>query len=268
MANRSKSSTFTESLTVIVLIGTVGSITYVPFFVFPIMSFIFPQVHFFFEDKSPNFIWKLIISILNAMKTTIVPIAGGLMVTLSMINVLIIQLTVDNFRKLVKRNYIRRYSNKVSEFRDCMIAKSYRELQMVQILSNGYAQAYLMPTIEFHGSCMIIIFIFCLLSFWRELDALVIFGLVLVTIFTGGFQNIVFEFASRPFLCSGKTLSFCRKRYAENSVFLQKFFASCQPIALRMGVFHRIDRERWPSLIRFISQRTFFLLKATQSNGT
>ncbi len=43
-----------------------------------------------------------------------------------------------------------------------------------------------------------------------------------------------------------------------------KMFKSCPKIVIRVGAFHKIDKKRVPSLIRFILQRTFFLVIKTK----
>ncbi len=44
----------------------------------------------------------------------------------------------------------------------------------------------------------------------------------------------------------------------------RKFLRSCPPICLRVGPFHKLDRQRTPSFLRFILQRTFFLVMKTK----
>lgn len=43
-----------------------------------------------------------------------------------------------------------------------------------------------------------------------------------------------------------------------------KFFQSCPKISIRVGEFHKMDSERAPAFIRFILQRTFFLVFKTK----
>jgi len=43
----------------------------------------------------------------------------------------------------------------------------------------------------------------------------------------------------------------------------QKFSKSCPLILLKVGSFHYIDRQRVPHLLRFVLQRTFFLVVRT-----
>ncbi len=48
----------------------------------------------------------------------------------------------------------------------------------------------------------------------------------------------------------------------------KSFWKSCPVIALLMGMFHKMDRERGPAFIKFVLQRTFLLvLKTKQSVG-
>lgn len=44
----------------------------------------------------------------------------------------------------------------------------------------------------------------------------------------------------------------------------RKFFRSCPTIAIKVGEFHVMDRNRAPSFIRFILQRTFLLVLKTK----
>lgn len=46
----------------------------------------------------------------------------------------------------------------------------------------------------------------------------------------------------------------------------KKFFKSCPPIAIRVGEFHKMDSERAPAYVRFVLQRTLFLVVKTKLN--
>lgn len=48
------------------------------------------------------------------------------------------------------------------------------------------------------------------------------------------------------------------------SLWARKFLKSCPVIAISVGEFHKMDSERVPAFIRFISQRTFFLVLKTK----
>lgn len=46
----------------------------------------------------------------------------------------------------------------------------------------------------------------------------------------------------------------------------KKFFKSCPPITIRVGEFHKMDNERAPAYVRFVLQRTLFLVVRTKLN--
>ncbi len=143
----------------------------------------------------------------------------------------------------------------------------YRSTQLFSNLVNQCHQVYFWPTCEFIGSTLIIAMLYALLVFDKYINGLFKLGLI-VTILT------VVSVACVPLLIGSQCLSISRniifnlknyKCYGNKADNLNKYFLkSCAPISLKIGYFHEMDRTRVPSLIRFILQRTFFLVFKTK----
>lgn len=142
------------------------------------------------------------------------------------------------------------------------IAKLYRNLQIFHILTNGYIQSYILTTVQFNGSAVSVYLLFSIIAFWKSLDGTLLL-FIFVTFF--GLQVLILlylEFASKPFLISRKILGASIQTNFGNDAYAKRFFRSCQPVALRIGPFHKVDKDRAPATIRFILQRTVFMVKA------
>ncbi len=54
-----------------------------------------------------------------------------------------------------------------------------------------------------------------------------------------------------------------KTKHWNDCLFLKKVFRSCPVVALRVGIFHKMDKGRGLAFIRFILQRTFVLVLQT-----
>ncbi len=142
------------------------------------------------------------------------------------------------------------------------IAMFYRRIQMFVILCNQCFQTCMWPAIQCLGAMLIISMLSVLLLFQSRIPIIAIVCISLLTVAIMLVCCIMLDLGSRPILISGKILQ--KTKRLNGCKWSQKFFKSCPSIALRIGHFHKMDRARIPAFIRFILQRTFFLVLRTK----
>lgn len=243
-----------EGLVVLGQVGALAALFIVPLGAIPVISVIKPEVHLFLQGTNLSLLSRGILFAVNCARTAIVPLAGGFTLALGIINLLVIQMTVGEFSKLVQKH------GKVKVSRSPLMF--YRELQVLQLLTNGYAQRYILPTVQFHGHALNISLLYSVLAFWKHLDWRIIGGILTILSFEVLAQQIFYEFASSSYDSTKGVVAFL-KRENWRDPYVRKFCASCKPISLKVGMFHEINRRSWPYLLRYCSQRTIFMLKAT-----
>lgn len=113
-----------------------------------------------------------------------------------------------------------------------------------------------------------ICFLYSAIVFYNSVGGLGILLAFFVFSSANEFTLIALDYGSRPLLYS-KTIkvNWCRKIAHCNAKGrkAERLCAnSCAPMWLRMGPFHQLDRSRFPALIRFCLQRTFFLIVNTR----
>lgn len=137
----------------------------------------------------------------------------------------------------------------------------YRKLQLFTILMNEYVQPCLLPHFEFTGATGIILLSYLLLTLegMVALKLLIILTLVCIVLILA----FLFELVSKPYVMSRKVLHRARKVHWRKYLWSQRAFRSCQPIAIRIGSFHAIDRERAPLIMQFCLRRIFYLACGT-----
>ncbi len=138
----------------------------------------------------------------------------------------------------------------------------YRQVQVLMILCNKSFQTYLWPSFEFYGAIGLITLMYSLIMFQRHLGN---FGVVIFGMFTVGIAAIccsVLAMGSKAILLSTKVIHNVKLR--KDCCWSRKFFLSCPTISIRVGKFHKIDSARVPAFIRFVLQRTFFLVLKTK----
>ncbi len=147
----------------------------------------------------------------------------------------------------------------------CFLASvQYRQIQILVLLTNICLQLYILPSIQFIGSVIIIALLFSILIFGHYLPMWTTFLLSLTFVVAIIAVWFVLNMGSQPILKSSKVLKKWRLYNREcNCKWTRKFVRSCPNVVLRMGSFHTLDRSRAPSLMRFVLQRTFFLVKST-----
>lgn len=158
---------------------------------------------------------------------------------------------------------------KITRFRhcpkDCFSASAqYRQLQIFVVLANICFRECILPNIQFLGAVLLIAFLYSVLilgthyRFWTIFLLSLNFLVVLTIVWT------LIGMGSQPILKSSKLLKNW-KFYNQNCKcrWSKRFLRSCPKVVLQMGSFHALDRSRAPSLMRFVLQRTFFLVKST-----
>lgn len=138
----------------------------------------------------------------------------------------------------------------------------YRRVQILVILSNNCFQAYLWPAIQFYSGMGLISFLYISILFEQQLGKSGIAIVFMVIIGAAATCTFMLGLGSRTLKHSTKILQYY-KSWNEHP-WTRKFFRSCRPIAICVGGFHKMDSERVPSFIRFVLQRTFFLVLRTK----
>lgn len=141
----------------------------------------------------------------------------------------------------------------------------YRQIQIFVILSDKCFQAYLWPSIEFYGSVGVIAVLYILLVFKVSLPYTAVFVMIALVLSLVIVMCLLMGMGSNLIIISGKTLQ--RVKHWNTNLehrWTRKMFKSYQRVTIRVGDFHKMDRKRVPSLMRFILQRTFFLVIQTK----
>ncbi len=138
----------------------------------------------------------------------------------------------------------------------------YRQIQVFSILANECLQAHCWPAVEFIGSGISIGLCYTLVKYPTLFNKWIQISLVGTLIIVLLFICVAFDFGSQSLLISSKVLRLLNDAATRNKggVKFKKVIKSFQPVAMRVGQFHKIDRKRGPSLIRYILQRTVLLL--------
>lgn len=138
----------------------------------------------------------------------------------------------------------------------------YRQLQLFTMLINRCLQIHFWPVLEFVGSLVGICLLYTFVKYHALFNIYVRVILVASFVTTSLFIWVMFGIASQSLLLSSKLLarSKCFAKRYEQSVGFKKFVRSCPPSVLKVGDFHKKDQNSAPGLIRFILQRTVFLL--------
>ncbi|CAL8068538.1 unnamed protein product [Orchesella dallaii] len=140
----------------------------------------------------------------------------------------------------------------------------YRQLQLVFHLCNECFQNFAWPIIHFFGAIITIAASFLLMVHKKSLGKetylflLSLIGWVLL------FIGYMIEYGSMPKLISKKMLNNYRRCWGKEK-FSRKYLRACQPLAIRMGPFHEMNRSRMPAFLRFCLQRTIFLVVQTET---
>lgn len=104
--------------------------------------------------------------------------------------------------------------------------------------------------------------LYTLLVFKENLPAFAIAVIAMQCIGMTGTCSQMLAMGSKSIIISRKILHQIKR--STNCKWSRRFFKSCPEISLSVGEFHKMDRERAPAFIRFILQRTFFLVLRTK----
>lgn len=196
---------------------------------------------------------------INAVATAL----GGLVIgTLALITLHSIHVNISIIQSRSKSNGTR----KIEFFERVKLAMAYRQLQIIVGLCDNCFQQFSWPNIQFMGSSILISVLYSVLMFYKIFPANVLLMMVSTCTITGIFIFSIFDYGSRPYVASRKFLARCTKQW-RLFPWTRAFFRSCRPIYFKIGQFHRMDRGRGPSLIRFCLQRTFFLMVQSKNHG-
>ncbi len=145
------------------------------------------------------------------------------------------------------------------------IGTLYNRARILVILTDKCFQSYVWPAIQFYGAVGVIAILCVLLLLQNNLPIFAIIGLVTFAVGITLLICLMLGMGSKTIIVSRKILQ--RVKWWNingGNKFTRKLFRSCPTIALRVGEFHKMDSERVPALIRFILQRTFFLVLKTK----
>lgn len=149
-----------------------------------------------------------------------------------------------------------------------LVALQYRQIQILALLANNCLETYILPDIQISGATFVISLLYASIIFEKYLpaSATALIFFIFSTFFS--ILYIIFDMGSRPAVKSRKFLKAWRKyNRLFKSDYTRKFIQSCSEIVLKVGSFHVLDRSRAPSFMRFVLQRTFFLVKSTGDIG-
>lgn len=139
---------------------------------------------------------------------------------------------------------------------------SYRQIQLFAMISNQCFQTNIWPAIQFVGGMLVIAMSCGLLLFRSKMPSIGIICICSMIVAMMILCCVMLDLGSKPLLISGKVHRQALK--IDGCKWSQKFFKSCPIVALKVGEFHKMDRARVVAFIRFILQRTFFLVLRTK----
>lgn len=167
--------------------------------------------------------------------------------------------TIDNWNDFIRTLQHHYYDNCLFDY--WTTALNYRRMQVFVILFNECLQTHFWPVLEFIGSMLSICLGYAFVVYIHlfgipmKLAVVSVLATLLVVII------FVMDVGSQSLCLSVKSIRFMNHLLKQNeSKWFRKFVKSSSPVALKIGCFHKMNRNRGPRLIRFILQRTFFLV--------
>ncbi len=145
----------------------------------------------------------------------------------------------------------------------------YRQMQLFAMITNQCFQMQIFQVFEIMGVTASIVLSYALITFDRVIPHFAKIGMLIILCTVLVVCSFTIDAGSRSRMLSFRVLGtakYCSRKCGTHK-WSQKFFKSCNPITMKIGTFHEMDRERVPSLIRFILQRTFFLVWKTKEGG-
>lgn len=235
--------------------------------IIPIISVVFPclynrKVYMHIFEFCESYQFRLFLYVLNTL--LLFPI--GVISSIGTVSMLasMNQLTnsLNEIKYLINLNFISQGPGRCYDLAMC-----YRKVQLIANLVNNCYQVFVWPTYEIISSIGIMALLYALLIFDQYLNGL--FKVVLIiTIVTMACVVWVPLIIGSQCLCVSKFIIF-KLQQKKNNVrgvdkWKKRFLKSSTPITLRIGPFHAMNKKRIPCLIRFILQRTFFLVLKTK----
>ncbi len=129
-------------------------------------------------------------------------------------------------------------------------------------MSNSAFQQLFWPLIQFYGCVILISLLYPLILFTHQLGATGVFVICIIVFAVGGTCCSTLGLGSQAIILSTKILGY--SKLINKNIGERKFLRTCPKVAIRVGKFHKMDNERVPACIRFILQRTFFLVLKTK----
>lgn len=120
----------------------------------------------------------------------------------------------------------------------------------------------LWPVVEFVCGVCLITYLYVLMLCHNLLPFTAIFGLCILEISLTLMCCLLFDMASMSTIKSARILKLVKS--SDTSKHTRKFLRSCTPIIFRVAEFHKIDRDRYPSFLRFVLYQTFALVVKTK----
>lgn len=149
-----------------------------------------------------------------------------------------------------------------TEFYREHLALMYRRIQIFVILCDQCFQMYFWPTVCFSGALLIIGLLYTFIITQQVMPLMGAVVIFVMIVSAALLSCLMFHMGSRPMLVSRSVLR--RVTYFNRYKLSKRVLKSCPMISLKIGRFHRMDRERGPAFIRFILQRTFFFVLKTK----
>ncbi len=145
--------------------------------------------------------------------------------------------------------------------RNWLLESYYRKFQVFALVLNECFRTNFWPTFQIIGAMLCIGLLYTLLIYRTLITLSVKITILLLLLAALCFNCFLLDFGSKSLIISTRIL---RRGKAglehDDRKWLSKFVKSCSPIVVRVGSIHEMDRERWPCFVRFILQRTFFLV--------
>ncbi len=150
----------------------------------------------------------------------------------------------------------------------CFLKVYYRQIQVFTILVNDCLQTYFWPVAEFYGTVISIGLAYVLIRYHTFFNIYVQGSVAAALLTTMIMLCVIFDVGSQPLPISSKIIRFSSYDLGKTnpSTYFRKIVKSYQPVVLKVGHFHNIDRKRGPSLMRYILQRTVFLLLKSEDS--
>lgn len=247
-----------------ILVCTAANLVVLFVVMFPILAFILPCLHdtpilrFVFGQCS-TFLFRVFLS--ASTFVFMVPCAkyGVLVATLFWLSLL----KLNKFMKTFD-SFLRSFKEFQTLNRKRNLALIYRNLQIFLILNNSCFQNWVLPVFQFFGGTSIIVILYTCIAFQNVLSPVCFALLVFLCAFLTNICVVTMDMGSKPLLYSRKILR--HLKLFGSGPWSLRFCISCPKIVLKVGSFHYMDRERVPSFIRFILQRTLFLVTKTKTD--